>query len=307
MTGRKSGWTVTVLLLLVSPLAGQTPEEGSPASSEKSAEPEKKKAKINASAEIIRFVEKATGPDPDAMIEISELQGILDEFERKEKVLIPGRDVLESQALSGRQLMEALDRAINKDPSKVKKITSTKTHIEGGRSLSQLKPFQRRDALNNPEKLLNLGGKAGSNSKEVVARAILRVRPDLADGRRGPAFAKYANSGAAISDAQYVKIVREFLARPTGTQFELLDIAIQRAQNTPVTGNYSNGKPRRDAQGNEIYPNGSRRYDDQGRPLFPNGKREFDDRGVALHSNGKPRYTSSGVALNAQGRNVVSP
>jgi hypothetical protein len=306
MMGRKSVWMLGFLLLLVSPLAAQTREEVPPFSTEESVEPEKK-AKIDASDEIIRFVEKATGQDADAMIEISDLQGILDEFERKNKVLLPGRDVLESQALSGRQLMEALDRAVNKDPSKVKKLTSTKTNIEGGKSLSQLKPFQRRDALNNPDKLLSLGGGKGSRSKEVVARAILRVRPDLADGRRGPAFAKYANSSATISDAQYVKIVKEFLARPTGEQFEQLDIAIQRAQNTPLTGNYSNGKPRRDAQGNEVYPNGSRRFDDQGRPLFANGKREFDDRGVALHSNGKPKYTSSGVPLNAGGRQAVSP
>jgi hypothetical protein len=312
MTVRKLGWSLGLVLLLVTPLAGWAPDEGSPPAAEKSGESDKKeaetkKSKINASAEIIRFVEKATGQEPDAMIEISELQAILDEFERKNKVLIPGRDVLESQAISGRQLMEALDRAVNKDPSKVKKLSSTKTNIEGGKSLSQLKPFQRRDALNNPDKLLNMGGGLRSRSKEVVARAILRVRPDLADGRRGPAFAKYANSGATISDAQYVKIVREFLARPTAAQFEQLDIAIQRAQNTPVTGAYSNGKPRRDAQGNEIYPNGSRRFDDQGRPLFPNGKREFDDRGVALHSNGKPRYTSSGLPLTAGGRQATSP
>jgi hypothetical protein len=280
--------------------AGQTPANSTSAGESSAKE---KPEPIRASREIIQFVEKEVGRDLDRLIEISELQGILDEFERQTKQLIPGRDVLESQAITARGLMEALDRALERDPSKVKKISSVKTRIEGGKSLSQLKPFQRRDALNNPDKLLELGGKGGGSggSKEVIARAILRVRPDLADGRRGPAFARYANSTTAISDAEYVRMVKAFLSKPTQQQFEQLDIAIQRAQNTPTTGEYSNGKPRRDAGGLEVYPNGARKFDSQGRPLYPNGKRQYDDRGVALHSNGKPKYATSGVPLTAGG------
>jgi hypothetical protein len=284
---------------------GAQPPATSPANSTAKTPAEGKEEKpkpIAASKEIVRFVEKAVGEDSEALIEISELTGILDEFERQRKVLIPGRDVLESQAMTARELMEALDRAITNDPSKVKKLTSVSTRIEGGKSLSQLKPFQRRDALNNPDKLLSLRGGAGGGSKEVVARSILRVRPDLADGRRGPAFARYANSSAPITDADYVRIVREFLTKPTNEQFEQLDIAIQRSQNTPVTGNYSNGQPRKDARGNEVYPNGSRRFDNQGRPLYANGQRQFDDRGRAVHSNGKPKYSTSGVGLTAAGQ-----
>ncbi|MBY0587550.1 hypothetical protein K2X85_10255 [bacterium] len=282
---------------------GQSPQAEPARTTQSAAGNEKKEEKtpIKASREIIQFVEKEVSKDPDAVIEISELGRILDEFERKRKVFLPGRDVLETQETSARELMEALDRALTSDPSKVKKVTSVSTRIEGGKSLSQLKPFQRRDALNNPDKLLEVKGGLGGGSKEVVARAILRVRPDLADGRRGPAFSRYANSSAPISDADYTRIVREFLARPKADEFEQLDIAIQRAQNTPVTGNFSNGKPRKDAKGNDVFPNGSRRYDNQGRPLYPNGKRQFDDRGEPLHSNGKPKYTGAGVPLTAAG------
>lgn len=64
---------------------------------------------------------------------------------------------------------------------------------------------------------------------------------------------------------------------------------------------YSNGRPRFDADGNELYPNGRRKFSDTGVPLYSNGRPRVDGSGNKLHSNGRKKFTADGRPLYANG------
>ena len=288
-------------------------------------------------ANIKDFITQELGRKPDEMIEISEISDALNKFERKNKKLIPDRDVLETESMTARQLVEALNQRVNRDPSGVNPTPSIP--IEGGtrekeKNLLNADAFQRQALLNNPDGILRKSKEgltdgsgryydSGSarntgrlnipppNNKDIVARAILSVRPDFADPRiaADTDFARYKLSNQPIAAPVYTRLQRRFqndLAHmktsEINEQWAALDIAIQRIQLAETSEAYSNGAWTRDKNGNKIYPNGKRMFDDNGRPMYPNGKRKFDSDGNELHSNGRRMYNANGVKLYANGQ-----
>jgi hypothetical protein len=273
---------------------------------------------------IKNFLVHEQGRKPNEVIEQSEIAEMLDQFERENKTLIADRDVLESSTLTTKELAEALDRR-RQTPAGRSAVRSLDTGIEGGKSLAELKPFQRRDVLNRPDALLGKSkfgltdgegdfhqsgsqrssqreGAAPSRQKDIVARAILHTRPNLIDAGKNPALARALASGEPVSDSSYAQLVKQFLNKLTEEEWQALDLAIQREQIAERTEAYSNGRSRFDARGNEVYPNGQRKYDDRGRQRYPNGSPMFDAAGNALHSNGRPKFSAGGVALYANGQ-----
>lgn len=286
-------------------------------------------AKGQAPPNIRDFFLQELGRGEDEPIELSEISDVLDAFERKNKILIPDRDVLESSVMTTKDLMEAIQRRVYQNTVGADGSKSAKTKIEGNKSLAALRPFQRRDLLNNPAKLLKTvmgpltdgqvdfydsgatrrsgwASRTAMSDKDVVARAILSVRHDLADPRKNSPLAKYRTTRDKITDADYAELIREFMKNPTQEEYEALDVAVQRVARAEQSDSYSNGRPRFDARGQEVYANGQRKYDDRGRMLYPNGRPKFSSSGAELHSNGLPKYSSDGKNLYANGQAKVS-
>ena len=285
-------------------------------------------------ANIKDFITQEIGRKPDEIIEISEISDALNAFERKNKLLIPDRDVLETQPLTARQLVEALNQRLNKDPSGIKPTPSLPL-AAGGKTLSNARPFQRQALLNNPNHLMgnsrqgltdgqnryydtgslegpeqpNLNHPSRPNRlrpKDIMARAILSVRPELGDPRSGSDFSRYLLGTEPISDTVYAELQKTFQQNPTKEEWEALDLAIQRIELTQTREAYSNGQSVFDSQGREVYPNGKPKFDSNGRPIYPNGRRMFDDDGNELHSNGRRKFNSNGIKLYANGYTKTS-
>ncbi|MBX9653436.1 hypothetical protein K2Y11_07420 [bacterium] len=285
------------------------------------------------------FVNQELGRKPNEVLEISEITDALDAFERKNKRLIPDRDVLESSSMTAQQLVEALNQRMFRDPSGVKPTPSLPLRGKEGETLANARGFQKQALLNNPDGILGLSRQGLTNGppnrpydgsgiyydsgsarntrrfidehspllpsgRDIVARAILEVEPELADPTLGGPFAKYRLTNTPISAADYARLTKDFLNNKTlnKEKWEALDIAIQRLQLNAISEAYSNGQSTLDNRGNRVYSNGQRMFDDNGRPLYPNGKRKFDDNGNALHSNGQRKFNQNGVKLYANGR-----
>lgn len=290
-------------------------------------EKEKQRLPIN----LKDFVNQELGRKPNEVLEISEITDALDAFERKNKRLIPDRDVLESSSMTAQQLVEALNQRMFRDPSGVKPTPSVPLLGQKGETLANARPFERQAMLNNPDGILRESRQgltdgsgiyydSGSarntrrfidknspllpSKKDIVARAILEVEPELADPTSGGPFAKYRLTNTPISAVDYARLTKDFQNNKTlnKEKWEALDIAIQRIQLNAISEAYSNGQSTLDNRGNRVYANGQRMFDDNGRPLYPNGKRKFDDNGNALHSNGQRKYNQNGVKLYANGR-----
>lgn len=276
------------------------------------------------------FVNQELGRKPNEVLEISEITDALNAFERKNKRLIPDRDVLESSSMTSKQLVEALNQRMFRDPSGIRPTPSVPLQGKKGETLANARPFQRQAMLNNPNGILELSRQGLTNGsglyydsgsarntrrfidknspllpseKDIVARAILEVEPELADPTRGGPFAKYRLTNTPISAVDYARLTKDFQNNKTLNQekWEALDIAIQRLQLNAISEAYSNGQSTFDNRGNRVYSNGQRMFDDNGRPLYANGKRKFDDNGNALHSNGQRKYNQNGVKLYANG------
>lgn len=307
--------------------------------------------------ELKTFFQQVVGTKENEIVEESEIEDILNRFEYQFGVLIPDRDVLISSSLTTKDLILALRQRIEQTPGGNGNLPLAAVPINGDnkQNWESVKPFQRRDMLNNPKAMLKevlsvpglTGGAGDSYSatgalnaasglgypkvdlESVVARAILDLRPDIGDPTKSdPASLRLAaarNSNGPISKADYAVLVREFLNGSSASEFKAsgiadrdllgpttqtdridddwfrLRIAVFRQYQQAATQNYSNGRPRFDAQGNEVYPNGRRKVNDSGRPIYSNGRPKSDANGRPLHSNGMPKYTTGGTPIYANG------
>lgn len=307
--------------------------------------------------ELKTFFQQVVGTKENEIVQESEIEDILNKFEYQFGVLIPDRDVLITSSLTTKDLILALRQRIEQTPGGAGELPLAAISINGNnkQNWESVKPFQRRDLLNNPGRMLKdvlsapglTDGAGGAYSasgalnsasglgypkvdlETVVARAILDLRPDIGDpSKADPVSLRLAalrRSNAAITKADYALLVREFLNGPSEKDFKAsgiadrdllgptsqtdridddwfrLRIAVFRQYQQAATQNYSNGRSRFDAQGNEVYPNGRRKVDDSGQPLYSNGRPKSDPTGRPLHSNGMPKYSSGGVPLYANG------
>lgn len=282
---------------------------------------------------------------PEGKIEESEIEDIIDGFESRYGVVVQDRDVLATSSLTREGLGEAFKKSLldkNTDSWHDKNMIKTPS----GRVLSftELPPFEKQAILvfvnlNGrlppayslvPPALYRVdkrwGGKTSygtvngdrsmyypnGNQKTIGMDRSGRSRIWLTY----PYQTRYSNSYLQrnLNDRSKTdetdqkdelwKTLRKVNSRnemdfyKDGPRIHHLDDSFAQF--------YSNGRPKYDNAGNELYPNGARKRSDSGLELYSNGQRRFDNKGNELHSNGRRKTTDDLRPLYASGKAKLS-
>lgn len=221
----------------------------------------------------------ASGP-----LEESELEEILDRFEKKHKIFLPDREMLVTSGLNAKSLEKALEKsAIQSGVTSAEAKTNRKRWMPIG-------PAVQNGKFDERQKLPGLT----SGANDAYHPNGVQKAGSIGKDYRSEASRSYG--GKPFSTEPTQKKANPYF-NPEPSIRELNDRA---------TEYYSNGKPRYDDQGNEVYPNGRRKRTDDGTPLYSNGRRRIDTTGRPLHSNGSPKLSAEGTPLFANGAPKVS-
>ncbi|MFO0947183.1 MAG: hypothetical protein U1D30_14775 [Planctomycetota bacterium] len=116
---------------------------------------------------------------------------------------------------------------------------------------------------------------------------------------------KYKNDFSRFKETDDTSELKNYLYRMTEADFFAYG-PNKRKLEERAEQFYSNGRPRFDRNGNELYANGSRKIADDGRKLYSNGQPKFDLLGNAIHSNGRRKFSNDMRPLYANGRPMVT-
>lgn len=288
--------------------------------------------------EIQTFLRQFVGAKDDEVVEESEIDDLLNRFEFQYRLLIPDRDVLASSQLTAKQLVQALQARVERTPDGDGNLPPAAIRINGASKSNweALKPFQRRDMLNNPRQMLagalsppGLRGGAGDfynsngalnsaqragfprvSAEDVVGRAMLDVRPDIGDPAQGDALARIRASNRPLSSADYNLIKARFLQMPSERAYKALglperDLAGRTSASDRFDDDWFKLRiavfRRYQEKSTQSYSNGRPRFDPQGRELHPNGRPKFDESGRPLYANGRRKFDDAGRPMHSNG------
>lgn len=242
---------------------------------------------------IKTFVTQISGAGKTA-IEESEIEQIIDALEATHGVYIHDRDVLAVGKLNADQLVSAL----------------TKTLLETGANQKdgdiQMKrkfpigPAVRNGEFDERQRIPGLGEPSSSRSGQ---NAFNDNGSQKSVGQRRDYKSKV--SRGTDNPQSYHTTYKDRDQKAKGNPYFPPEDSIRDIDNK-ATEFFSNGKPKYDDSGNELYPNGRRRFSTQGLPLYSNGRPRVDGEGNELHSNGRKKNAADGRPLYANGQPTIS-
>lgn len=239
----------------------------------------------------------------DGKIEESEVEEVLRAFQRKYQVYVPDRDVLLVSQLDRKGLAKALENSLLKSNT-----TNPVAESLYRTSIGQMLPWKdlargEKDAIllqiqmglfEQVQPGVKWPGLRNFDDRFQSPNDPARFDPN-GNLKTSPVATRYDNPqtvGASPAASRTVFDLESFYE--FGPDFNELDLA-RRAT-------YSNGRPRFDAEGNELHANGRRKFSDNGTPLYSNGRPRVDADGNKLHSNGRRKATNDGRPLYASGQ-----